>query len=200
MTQNKKYSLSAKVWNFIVVFCIFVVLVAFILPLLKPRCVFRPPHLHSLYDLKQIGLSLKQYAMDNEDFFPPDNNSRGLEKLRSMNYLSDYDCYICPGTKHKRGQGPLKENNCSYIYLGGFKEGQNPKIPLAFDKPGNHKNFMTVLFIDGSTKRYSTTATKNCETIIIFLNKKYKYPRPLYERLLRKAQKIDIYLKKNTPR
>jgi hypothetical protein len=58
---------------------------------------------------------------------------------------------------------------------------------------------MTVLFIDGSAQRYSTTANRSCKNIIDFLNEKYKYPKLIYKILLQKAQKIDIDLEKNSP-
>jgi len=141
---------------------------------------------------KQIGLSLKQYAMDYEDFFPPENNAKGLDKLRELDYLTEYRVYACPGSNIKKGlKGPITEASSSYIYLGGFKEFENPNIPLAFDKPKNHADYVNVVFLDGHIMGYPTSSSNSCEKIIIFLNKEYKYPEKLFKKLLRKAKNID---------
>jgi prepilin-type processing-associated H-X9-DG protein len=146
---------------------------------------------------KQVGLSLKQYAMDYEDFFPPQNNAKGLDKLRELGYLTEYRVYVCPGSNIEKGiKGAITEENSSYIYLGGFKEFQNPNIPLAFDKPNNHPDYVNVVFLDGHIMGYPTSASKSCEQIIIFLNKKHKYPEKLFKKLLYKARKIDNILPK----
>lgn len=192
--ETDKKILKKRFEFFIILFCLAAVSAAFLLPPAKSDGRPRLPHLHSLYDLKQIGLSLKQYAADNADFFPPEDNAKGLELIRKLDYLADYDSYICPDTKKQRGKGPLTENSCSYVYFGGFRDDRNPRIPLAFDKPGNHHNFMSVLFLDGSAKRYSTSAAGSCEKIIIFLNWKYQYPEKLFAALLRKARTIDSEL------
>lgn len=146
-------------------------------------------------NLKQIGLSLKQYSMDYADFFPPENNAAGLEKLRSLDYLTDYGVYLCPQTRKSRGtSGPITDKICDYIYLGGSKEGENPDIPLAFDKPGNHTNYINVLFLDGHVKGYNVAGLKNCESIIIFLNSEHKYSPKLFKNLSDKAKKVDSTL------
>ena len=50
-------------------------------------------------NLKQIGLSLKQYAMDYDDWFPDKSGPVGFEKLRSKEYLTDCRVYSCPSCK-----------------------------------------------------------------------------------------------------
>ena len=147
-------------------------------------------------NLKQIGLSLKQYAMDYNDFFPPENNSKGLDKLRELDYLTDYRVYTCPEKKYIRGKkGPITEANCGYVYLGGFKEGGYADTPLAFDKPHNHSDYFNVLYLDGHVRGYSAV-TGNCEDIINFLNVQHRYSPELLKKLLSKAKKIDAALPK----
>ena len=154
----------------------------------------RRPGYRCISNLKQIGLGLKQYALDYNDFFPAEDNSKGLDKLRETEYLTDYGCYVCPGSGMARGlSGPITEDSCSYIYFGGFKERDGDYIPLAFDKPGNHADYVNVLYLDGHAKKYSIEAG-NCEEIIIFLNKEHKYPAKLYKQLLEKAKEIDTRL------
>jgi prepilin-type processing-associated H-X9-DG protein len=176
----------------LVYFAILLVLAVFLLPALKTgrdRCNTK----YACYsNLKQIGLSLKQYAMDYEDYFPPGNNAQGLEKLRSLDYLTDYGVYVCPKKRTRRGtEGHLAEASCGYIYLGGFKDDGSGDVPLAFDKPGNHPDYVNVLFIDGHVKGYSTSASGSCEEIIVFLNEEYKYPPELFKKLLDEAKKTD---------
>jgi hypothetical protein len=171
-----------------------ITLIIFFLPSITSR-EFHTPSYACLGNLESIGLSLKQYAMDYADYFPPQDNSKGLQKLCSLDYLTDNGIYICPKSKKVKAEGTLTEETCSYVYLGGFKECDNHDIPLAFDKPGNRRNYFNIVFIDGRTERYSTSAANSCETIIIFLNEKFKYPEKLYKRLLEKAKKIDAELK-----
>lgn len=146
-------------------------------------------------NLKQIGLSLKQYAMDYDDFFPPENNAKGLDILRETDYLTDYGVYSCPSSTTKRGTtGPITELNCDYIYLGGSKEGEDSNTPLVFDKVKNHSNYINVLFLDGHVKGYSMVTPSSCENVIIFLNVEHRYPAKLFKKLLVKAKKIDSTL------
>jgi prepilin-type processing-associated H-X9-DG protein len=141
-------------------------------------------------NLKQIGLSLKMYAMDHKDNFPEADNSAGLNELVQDDYLTDLRAYTCPSTSTPAGQGELQEANSSYIYLGGSSEMMNPDIPLAFDKPGNHNGYVNVLFLDGHVKgmvcQYSS-----CEQLINFLQKGNNYKPETFKRLLEKAKKID---------
>ncbi len=150
-------------------------------------------------NLKQIGLSLKQYAMDYNDCFPHQDGVGGLEQIRSNDYLTDYGVYTCPSTSTTNGSGtqPLSTTNCDYIYFGGFKEGNDPQIngfaetPLAMDIPGNHKEYLNVLFHDGHVMGYKCSA-KNSKEAIDFLHKKFKYTPEHYKILKDKAIKADI--------
>ena len=91
-------------------------------------------------NLKQIGLAVKQYAMDYSDRFPDANSADGLEKLRKNDYLTDYGVYVCPSTTHTKGSGStaLKDTtgdtkaddnlatgqgSTSYAFAGGMIEG-----------------------------------------------------------------------------
>lgn len=143
-------------------------------------------------NLKQIGLSLKQYqyAMDHKDIFPPKNNSAGLNALVKEDYLTDFGVYKCPSSKFHKGRGALKEVNSAYIYFGGLKEEMNPLLPLAFDKPGNHKGYINVLFLDAHAKGFNLNYS-TCQQVVRFLNRRNKYKPEEFNMLLQKAQKID---------
>lgn len=148
-------------------------------------------------NLKQIGLALKQYAMDYNDAFPPLDGAAGLELLRSDDYLTDYGVYVCPQSVKTEGSGTVKLStaNVSYIYFGGFREGSDnihgmPDTPLAFDNPGNDKEYIIVLFQDGHVQAFPSAA-KNCKEVVEFLNKTNKYPLEHYKILKSKAVKAD---------
>ena len=112
-------------------------------------------------NLKQIGLSLKQYAMDYNDWLPDESGGAGLEQLRSNDYLTDYEVYHCPSSKSPKGESNQKLNDkiVDYIYRAGLKDPpvnckDSSKIPVIWDKPTNHKNYGNVLFLDGHVKGF----------------------------------------------
>lgn len=112
-------------------------------------------------NLKQIGLALKQYAMDNNNFLPAKPGAEGLEKLRCNGYLADYKIYRCPFTKDagaNSGQ-ELDEKSVDYIYRAGYtatdKGTDASTIPVAWDKSVNHEDYGNVLFLDGHVHGYT---------------------------------------------
>jgi prepilin-type processing-associated H-X9-DG protein len=195
MAENKrKFGCKEDLIILGVILCV----VFMLLPMLtrSRRPSRRAYQINCCSNLKQIGLALKQYTMDYNDWFPPEDNAQGLNRLCELDYLTDFGCYVCPNSAIVRATtNPLAESNCSYIYLGGAKEGDNCDTPLAFDKPGNQSDYINVLFLDGHVKGYPA-GFNSCEDTIIFLNKKCKYPEKLYKKLLSKAQKIDMTLPK----
>ncbi len=106
-------------------------------------------------NLKQIGLSLKQYADDYNGYFP----DYGLEQLRVNDYLTDYVVYNCPTTDTRKGKDneKLTDKIVDYVYQKGLKDSNAPyisKIPLCWDKPTNHEDYGNVLFLDGHVKGF----------------------------------------------
>jgi len=125
-------------------------------------------------NLKQMGLALKQYAMDFKDWFPVAygtwlGNSganctyANFELMRSDEYLSDYKVYICPSTTNPAGgtivYGTLSTSvngapNTSYCYHSCMMEGANditgnPDSAIEVDAGANHTKFGNLLFLDG---------------------------------------------------
>ncbi|MEA2011972.1 MAG: type II secretion system protein [Verrucomicrobiota bacterium] len=49
-------------------------------------------------NLKQIGLSLRMYALENTDDYPSNDNCEGLQQLVMQDYLAEGKIYICPST------------------------------------------------------------------------------------------------------
>ena len=107
-------------------------------------------------NLKQIGISLQQYAMDYNGSFP----NEGLEQLRAADYLTDYGIYVCPAATTQKGESnqKLSEKNVDYIYRNGLKfNAKDAKTPLAWDKPKNHEyyeDYGNVLFVNGQVKGF----------------------------------------------
>jgi len=137
--------------------------------------------------LKSLGLCLVQYAMDNANEFPDKDGAAGWELLRSNDYCTDYKIYTCPSSATvPEKKGPLYESSVSYVYFGGFQNQEKSMIPLAFDKPGNHSNYVNVLFVCGKVDGFKGQF-RSCADIINMLNEKYKYSPEDLKRLKEKA-------------
>jgi Domain of unknown function (DUF4190) len=136
--------------------------------------------------LKQINLAMKLYAMDNEDYFPDKDGYAGFQQLVENGYLENNNPYYCTkcNDNHKE----------SYIYLGGYNGGSSNSDyqypPLVFDRPGNHKGYIFVLFQDGLIKQYKTGA-KTATEVVDMLKKKIKYTPDQQKVLYAKAAKAD---------
>ena len=70
----------------------------FILPFLATTNHNRSRRLSCASHLKQISMALGMYASDWGGAFPPGDNAKGLEILRSQGYLEDPKMYTCPGS------------------------------------------------------------------------------------------------------
>jgi len=113
-------------------------------------------------NLKQIGLSLKQYAMDYSDQFArsaaTDTSTGALELLRSEDYLSAHKIYVCPSTSVTPGTGtePLlaATPNLSYAYWVGLSENSEVDSGITADATNNHTKYGNVLFLDGHVTGY----------------------------------------------
>jgi|GEM_PF-817238 len=110
---------------------------------------------YCLSSLKQIGLAVQQYALDNKGHFPAD-----MRTLKENDYLSDPDCYICPSSSEQPSCGSSFATN--YIYFGRGITLDVADIPIAMDAPRNHhifyknprnyRNFVNILYSDGHAR------------------------------------------------
>lgn len=142
-------------------------------------------------NLKQIGLALHMYMNDHDGRLPVKDGAAGLDELVEEGYMTMSKVFVCPSTNKKPlldGQF-LTDRNISYVYFGGLTENNSPSsTPLVFDKPGNHQNYVNILFIDGHVKGY-TGQFNTCEDVLNIL--KDKIDPATFEKLLIKARKFD---------
>jgi hypothetical protein len=109
----------------------------------------------------------------------------------SAGYLTNSSIFICPESgQFKAVEKDLKEANSSYIYLGGFTEGDGDNIPLVFDKLDTNKQLINVFFQDGRMGALPNRF-RNCKNLIKYLTKLYSFKPEILKKLRVKAEEID---------
>lgn len=100
-------------------------------------------------NLKQLGMALNMFIMDNNRF-PQKNGVSGLQELVSQqNYPTSMLC--CPARRPES----LDENSVAFLYLGALASPGAGNQPVAIEKPGRHGNNTAVLFADGKVKNFT---------------------------------------------
>ena len=110
-------------------------------------------------NLKEIRMLLTAYAEDYNGFLPNKRGVEGFKQLHKSGYSinSSVSTYVCPSTDTSQKIQRPTENSVDYIYAGNsrsIKDKNASKIPVAWDKPTNHKEHGNVLFLDGHVKGF----------------------------------------------
>jgi prepilin-type N-terminal cleavage/methylation domain-containing protein len=142
----------------LVVMAVIVILAGLILPALG-RAREQGRRTSCMNNLKQIGLAIAMYRIDNEDQFP-DDGSGGNTSLNLLyegtaananNYIDNLKVFKCPSTNNPVPANPAAGD---YVYtVPGLNDPSDTVIceddPAA--DPPNHVGGRNALAIDGST-------------------------------------------------
>ena len=104
-------------------------------------------------NLKQIGIALHMYATDNLERFP-----ESLQDLVDGEYIDTLEVFKCPSSASAIPSGA---DSGDYVYQSGLTESADSDVPIACDKPENHKEQGgNVLYVGGHIRWQSASGGK----------------------------------------
>jgi len=98
-----------------------------------------------LNNLKNLGLAMQMYSLDNDGWFPP---SLGLDALDT--YVKNRDVFRCPAeSRHREVAG---EFTTDYIYRAGLSNEDPAGELVAADDEPRHQRGANMLSVDGAAR------------------------------------------------